>query len=240
MAFTINDLQDLTRLLHERPEWLGEVRRVVLTEELLSLPEIVRGLAEAQRRTEERIDQLAEAQRRTEERLNELVRTVERLVVSVHTLQNQMSEVRGKVLEMDYRDKAASYFGSWTRKPRAVSINELWDVLEERLSQDEMDRLTRLDLLIAGQMHPKWGSGDIWLAVEVSGVIDKHDIERAVERAGLLRKAGFRAVPVVAGHSMADEALAYEIAAQGVAALLNGSRIGWERALADTLQNTQS
>ncbi len=225
MAFTINDLQDLTRLLHERPEWLGEVRRVVLTEELLSLPETVRGLAEAQRRTEER--------------LNELARTVERLIVSVHTLQNQMSEVRGKLLEMEYRDKAVSYFGAWARKPRVVSLNDVWDALEEHLSQEELDRLIWLDLLIAGQMHRKWGSGEIWLAVEVSNVIDKRDIERAVDRAGLLRKAGFRAVPVVAGHAMANDDLADEIAAQRIAALLNGSKVGWEQALTDALKDSQ-
>ena len=44
MAFTVNDLQDLTRLLLERPEWRSEVRRIVLTDELLALP---RELAEA-------------------------------------------------------------------------------------------------------------------------------------------------------------------------------------------------
>ncbi|MDW8352064.1 MAG: hypothetical protein RML99_09145, partial [Anaerolineae bacterium] len=61
MPFTINDLQDLTRLLAERPEWLREVRRLVLTEELLSLPDIVRSLAAAQQHSEQRINELAEA-----------------------------------------------------------------------------------------------------------------------------------------------------------------------------------
>ncbi|MBI2764720.1 MAG: hypothetical protein HYX53_02280 [Chloroflexi bacterium] len=42
MAFTVGDVQDLLRLLREHPEWRAEVRREVLGEELLSLPDLVR------------------------------------------------------------------------------------------------------------------------------------------------------------------------------------------------------
>jgi hypothetical protein len=97
VPFTIHDLRDLIQLLEQHPEWRAEVRRLVLTEELLALPELVRGLAEGQRqmqedlrtlaaaqaRTEERLEALAAAQARTEERLETLVaaqaRTNERL-----------------------------------------------------------------------------------------------------------------------------------------------------------------
>jgi hypothetical protein len=64
---TINDLHDLVRLLREHPEWQAELRRLILTDELLELPSLVRQLVEAQRRTEEQVAQLTEAQRRTEE-----------------------------------------------------------------------------------------------------------------------------------------------------------------------------
>jgi hypothetical protein len=66
---TINDLHDLVRLLREHPEWQAELRRLILTDELLELPSLVRQLVEAQRRTEEQVAQLTEAQRRTEEAL---------------------------------------------------------------------------------------------------------------------------------------------------------------------------
>ena len=49
MAFTVDDFQDLVSLLEQRPEWRGELRRLVLTEELLGLPAIVAGLAEGLR-----------------------------------------------------------------------------------------------------------------------------------------------------------------------------------------------
>ncbi len=83
MPFTVQDFHDLIRLVEQHPEWRAELRRLVLTEELLSLPGLVRELIEAQRRTEVRLAELAEAQRRTDERLAELAeaqrRTDERL-----------------------------------------------------------------------------------------------------------------------------------------------------------------
>jgi uncharacterized coiled-coil protein SlyX len=90
MAFTVSDFHDLVRLLDQHPEWRAELRRLILTEELLSLPQVmrelaqdVRALAEAQARTENRVDRLAEAQARTEERVDRLAeaqaRTEERL-----------------------------------------------------------------------------------------------------------------------------------------------------------------
>ena len=100
MPFTVKDFQDLVRLLRERPEWRDELRRVLLTDELLELPramrvltEEVRRLAEAQLKTEERIGRLeeavirldqavarlAEAQLKTEERVGRLEEATARL-----------------------------------------------------------------------------------------------------------------------------------------------------------------
>ena len=93
MAFTVQDFHDLVRLLAEHPDWREELRRLVLAEDLLGLPRLVhelgeqtRLLAEAQRRTEARlealaarVDALAEAQRRTEARLEALAARVDAL-----------------------------------------------------------------------------------------------------------------------------------------------------------------
>jgi hypothetical protein len=38
VAFSVQDFHDFVRLLEERPEWRVELRRLVLTEELLGLP----------------------------------------------------------------------------------------------------------------------------------------------------------------------------------------------------------
>jgi type I site-specific restriction endonuclease len=83
MPFTVDDFHDFIRLIEARPEWRTELRRLVLTDELLAMPEQLAelrahseqqfiALAEAQQRTEARLTALAEAQQRTEARLTAL------------------------------------------------------------------------------------------------------------------------------------------------------------------------
>src|SRR3712207_5779165 len=111
MAFTVEEFRDLLRILEERPEWRAELRRLVLTDELLTLPELVRALAEAQQRTEERLTALVEAQQRTEERLSTmtealevLIRRVDSLDRSVSLLHDDASKLKGYALETRYRN----------------------------------------------------------------------------------------------------------------------------------------
>jgi len=42
MAFTVGDVRDLLTVLRQNPEWKAEVRREILSDELLSLPDLVR------------------------------------------------------------------------------------------------------------------------------------------------------------------------------------------------------
>ena len=72
MSFTIDDFQDLLRLLEQRPEWRADLRRHVLTEELLALPALVRELADGQAALTRQVEALAAAQARTEQRVDEL------------------------------------------------------------------------------------------------------------------------------------------------------------------------
>jgi hypothetical protein len=86
MPFSVEDFQDLIRLLQERPEWRADLRRLVLTDELLTLPELVRELVQAQQRTEARVGRLeeglialTEAQQRTEARVIQMEEGLESL-----------------------------------------------------------------------------------------------------------------------------------------------------------------
>ena len=56
MSFTVEDFRDLVRVLEERPEWREELRRFVLTHELLSLPEQI---ARLQHETHQGFQELA-------------------------------------------------------------------------------------------------------------------------------------------------------------------------------------
>ncbi|MBO9393975.1 MAG: hypothetical protein J7458_13765, partial [Caldilinea sp.] len=189
-------------------------------------------LARAQKRTEERVEELARAQKRTEERVEELAQAQKRTEEMMQKLVIRVGKNTGKLLELDYRDKAYAYFGSLLRKVKVVSLQELEPTLEEHLTEAEFNALLSLDLLIEGQVRNSAVPDDrVYVAVEVSAVIDENDVKRAQERAALLRRAGFRVVPAVAGEDVTEGAIR---AAQEGAVLLvqDGIKQNWERALA--------
>ncbi len=125
MPFTVEEFRDLVSVLKEKPEWREELRRLVLTDELLSLPEHiarlrsetdqhfqelatqVSQLVEAQRRTEERmgrleetVSQLVEAQRCTEERMGRLEETVSQLAEAQRRTEEQVTTLTAQMAEL--------------------------------------------------------------------------------------------------------------------------------------------
>lgn len=223
MAFTIREYLDLVRLLAEHPEWRSELRRLLLSEELLELPQIVRNLVEAQRRTEERLEALAEAQRRTEERL-------ERLEVTTKTLVDKVGALTGRSLEVDYRDKADAYFGRLLRRLQVVALCTLEDILEAHLSSQEFDDLLSLDLLVKGRPRHYPDLPEVLLAVKISAVVDQGDLDRARRRAALLRQVGYQVIPMVAGEQITLEA-ENKARLQKIPVLQDGNISFWEEAL---------
>ncbi|WP_297635893.1 hypothetical protein [Caldilinea sp.] len=224
LELVVEELAQAQKRTEERVEELAQAQK--RTEER------VEELAQAQKRTEERVEELAQAQKRTEERVEELAQAQKRTEEVVQKLVIRVGKNTGKLLELDYRDKAYAYFGSLLRKVKVVSLQELEPALEEHLSEAEFNALLPLDLLVEGQARTGAAPTDkIYVAVEVSAVIDENDVKRAQERAALLRKAGFRVVPAVAGEDVTEGAL---LAAQEAAVLLvqNGTKQNWERALA--------
>lgn len=49
MAFTVRDYHDLVELLAQHPEWQTELRHLLLTDDLLTLPMRVRELVKARK-----------------------------------------------------------------------------------------------------------------------------------------------------------------------------------------------
>lgn len=183
-------------------------------------------LAEAQARTEHRVEQLAEAQSRTEARLESLCegvsqlaacqrvteQTVAKLVdsqglmqVALQRLTIRTDSVVGRTLELQFRDRIASYLGLFMRRCRLVDPAQLLDTLEPHLDHRELGDAIRADAIVTGLIDGKPGHA----VVEVSAAADVDDIERARRRAGLLRKAGLDTVAIVACEAIAPESVAY-------------------------------
>ncbi|MEW6753907.1 MAG: hypothetical protein AB1505_23445 [Candidatus Latescibacterota bacterium] len=194
-------------------------------------------LAAAQQRTEARLEQLVEAQQRTEARLEQLAQAQQRTEEALGVLSNRQDQMRGDLVEFRYAQRAAAYFGRLLRRLRTVLPGQLdpavEDNLEARLTHEELVEVLQLDVLAVGRLRgaPTPEAGEVWLAVEVSAVIDRGDVERVERRTALLRKAGYRVVPVVAGEGLTQGAtrLLQDVP---VALVLDGRSQGWEEALA--------
>src|SRR3989441_7977904 len=110
----IKNLHDVARLLEEHPEWRAALRRLVLTDDLLALPEQVTrltgqvaalvdvqtrtdaratALVEAQAQTERRLAELAEAQRRTEQQIAALAEAQRRTDEQITALATRVDEL---------------------------------------------------------------------------------------------------------------------------------------------------
>ena len=212
MAFTVNDLQDLIALLAEKPEWRAQLRPVILGDDFERLPGIVAQLAEAQRRTEERLAQLGA----TVEALGD---KVDRLAETVIGLRDRLDEDTGALYEIRFDRKAPSLFGRWLRRPTVVTLNDLTKVdaaeTAGELSGEEAEALRELDLIVAGRDKDEAGMPETLLAVEISRTLDIGNIDRAVARAALLTRVGYRARPAVGG-KIAPERVREAAAREGV------------------------
>ena len=217
MAFTVEDFRDLVRLLEQRPEWRAELRRYVLTDDLLELPSIMRELAQAERRTEERLEELAQAQHGTEQRMGELAQaqrgTEQRmgeLAAALESLAGRVGRLDGEALELRYWRRAGAYFSRMARKLRVVDSSDLAEMLDQavdagRLTDDERDAILAVDLVLSGQRRED--RAEAYFVVEISVGIGVADVTRAAERASLLAKMGRPVVPVVAGEWINGEAV---------------------------------
>ncbi len=216
-----------------------EARVQVLAEAQARTEAQVRALTEAQARTEAQIRALAEAQARTEAQVQALAEAQARMEAQLQRLSDRQGAFQGRLLELTYQQKAGAYFGPLLRRPRAVMPVEIEDQIEGRLSRKEFLDLLTADLLVSGYPRHLAEAPQVWLVVEISATVDRHDVERARRRAGLLRRAGLRAIPAVAGEDATmgarDEAEAHK-----VLMLQDGQALFWEEALAEALSEKSS
>ncbi|MGQ9555854.1 MAG: hypothetical protein ACUVWR_17275 [Anaerolineae bacterium] len=246
MDATIRDFHDLVRILEEHPQWRGQLRRLVLTEELLRLPEELASFrAETERRLarlEEaligltarvdaltaRVDELAKAQRRTEERLETLTARVDKLAQVQEGVLVDLGHLKGRDKEREFRERAPAYFGRYLSGLRVFSPAELARKLEPALEQgqlslEEYQQVLEADVVARGRMRST--GEEVYLVVEVSWGAGLGDLERAVQRAGYLGRTGRRALPAIGGQEVFPQ-VEKEAVAKGVVVAADG-RILW-------------
>ncbi len=117
MAYTINEFRDMLDLLEQHPEWLAQLRALVLTRELLDLPKNLQELAvqvnaltiavqeliASQKRTDERLQELADSQKRTDERVDRLAAAIDELAAAQKRTDEHLEELAAAQKRTDER-----------------------------------------------------------------------------------------------------------------------------------------
>ena len=167
-------------------------------------------LVEAQARTEARVAELAEAQVRTDAQVFELTKVVQSLVIQGERQGARLDAVLGSTFELQFRDRLTSYLGRLMRRGKLLRNDEVLDAIEQAVEPDEADEVLRVDAIASGIIDGIAGH----VVVEVSATCGADDIDRAARRAGILRKAGLAAVPLVACKVISPELRSYAVSKQ--------------------------
>jgi len=170
MAFRIEDFHDLIHLLEEHPQWRAELRRLLLTDEVLDLPQIVRDLAEAQRETERRIQSLTDRIEALANRVQDLTDRLDALTRQVQDLTDRLDALTRQVQDLTDRLNAlARQVQDLTDRLDALTrqVQDLTDRLNALARQvqdltDRLDALTRQVQDLTADVHTllKWQKGE--------------------------------------------------------------------------------
>jgi biotin operon repressor len=153
MAFTVSEFRDLVQLLRDHPDWKAELRREILDEEFLHLPEDVRALAAAIDRLERAIEQNSEQLRIQGEQIrfqSEQIRLQGEAIVAqteqirllveharhvderldrvdgrLNRLEGRMGNAEGDALENRYVIHCRSWFSRWLKRAEIIGLEDL-------------------------------------------------------------------------------------------------------------------
>ena len=220
---TINDISDLIRILRDDPAWADAVRSVLLSQELLRLPEEVAALTRAFREHAETTNRRLESLEAGQDELKQGQAQLQTTINGLHTTVNGMRGELGNLSGSYFQRRAANFAVHVARRDfhlRQTSLvhhadhvgdstlKQMLDDAAEDASRDFNEDAAALveqaDAVIAGKAPD---GTEVYLLVEASITVLKDDVDRAKDRAELLQRAvGATTHALVIGEAIADEA----------------------------------
>ena len=187
----INTSDDLMRLLRENSEFREAVRREILTEELVALPQ---RFSEYATKTDRRLEVI-------EEDTTNIKATMDVMKADIEVMKTDIGYLKGTTMELTLeKDGLAHIIAEFDlRNVRMVRMAEqnrasadfnaaIYDARDSGLlSGDEYRRLLRTDMIVRGASRD--GSRVVFVAVEASYSIDEDDVEKIGLSAAAIRKA---------------------------------------------------
>ena len=230
MTTIVETAEDIIRILRERPDILAQVRREILTDDLLNLPnqvaelvELVKILQEIQAQQAKTLTEHAETLNDHTNILNDHTNILNDHTQRLDRMENRMNRLLGSDLERRARRIVQG------RLTRLFSLRRMRVVHDQfalngpfmpaveaaaddgKIDDEQEERLKLTDLIIRARPKPDSPLGPdtdqyVWFSVEISGVIEADDISRAVRSAVALRAMyDANALPAVAGFRIRDE-----------------------------------
>ncbi|RMG03522.1 MAG: hypothetical protein D6726_05470 [Nitrospirae bacterium] len=175
--FIISTFEDIVRALRLRPDWAEEMRKLVLTEELVSLPvrfeefrkkefrplkekvdkiekdvgevkEDVGGLKKDMGEVKRDVEVLKQDVEVLKQDVEVLKQDVEGVKKDVETLKIDVASLKGSDFERRVREKAPAYLGKLIRRCRVVSFEDLADRLEDAIDRGSIAEKDKDDALL--------------------------------------------------------------------------------------------
>ncbi len=256
-------VEAILRTLREEPALLEELRRLLVPEIVVFLPDL-KTIAERQTAIEERLTRelnavwdainalrqevaelrrevrgIAERQERMEQRQDRMEQRQDRMEQRLQRVETDVGHLKGKVQEITYRTNFLDYFGFWVLGVEDPQ-RRLWDRIDEALSTnlitfEELEELRDADLRWLGVLRRgKFTGQEVLIVAEFSWTVHSEDVVRALRRTEIARKAGFWAVPLVAGVEWESDELKAEALGKGIICVDDGrvEPMDWDEVLA--------
>ena len=239
---SINNIDDLARILREQPEWADAIRSLLLSKELLDLPNQFAEFVEVTNRNfqlvHERLARLEADMTAVKADVAVLKTDMTEVKADVGVLKTDMGQVKGQmgnVLGINYEIKIEKNIGSIAGRHlqvRRINILKgawiglapsLMDLIEQAeddglITEEQSYELGLTDLIF--DCRRRDDASVLHVAAEISVTIGNSDITRASERADILRAVINRpVVPAVIG-SRIDETRSAMAATNNVTVIL--------------------
>lgn len=205
----INNIDDLLRLLETQPEVAERVRQTLFVRDMWELPANVDALSKAIKELSETTGRLSPALDRIAERMDDAEGHLGNLAGSTYEDVVEPKLIARAMTDLNMRSPRTVLSRKGNVNPRFTSrLQEAMDRVSEsqepeqiRRAAEALQQVHNADLIIEGQ-------GPIYAVCEISITVERHDIERALERAEALRwLTGSETRSIVVGVTIPDEEL---------------------------------
>ena len=214
---TINTMDDFARILRENPDWADAIRSLLLSKELLALPETFAKFAESNNRRMENLERGQEELRTGQKGI--LVR-LENVEEGQKRILDELGALKGSSMFLAARFEIPELVHRMGfRYLRKLSRNDLFHMVADNDTDDmptpALRSFREADFII--EVADQSGATN-YLTAEASFTVDERDVERVVRNAEYIRRfTGKPGRPVLMGVRYVNE----------VASVIDSSEIYW-------------